>query len=261
MSRDELLKYIQDFLDVDNYSDASLNGLQLEGTRQCRKIATAVTASLEAIDAAVEAGADTLIVHHGIIWKGQMLPLCGNHKDRIKALFDANINLLAYHLPLDANMTLGNNRSLCNFIGLEKVDYIEPGNEHSIAMKGYLPSPKTVKDVACALSAATHARVSVLGCADENAPVCSVAVCSGSGSFLVDSSVAPDFDALVSGECNEQTYHIAKETGTPVFVVGHDASEQCGIENLGRHLAEKFSLEHIHFHFDVEKEVISYDCN
>ncbi len=258
MKIDVLTDYLASYLNVGLFSDASLNGLQIEGFNNCTKIATAVTASLEAIDAAIEEGADTLLVHHGLLWKGQMSAIKGTLKERYSAILESNINLLAYHLPLDANMNVGNNIYLCNLLALKNVDYVKAGDPGSIAMKGECQRAMSVSEIACLLADSLDVNVSVLGNCDKNTLISDVSVCSGSGSFLIDSNYAPDFQALITGDVNEQTYHMAKETGTPVFVLGHDASEQGGVKLLGDHISHKFGIEHVHLHFNVENEVNIY---
>lgn len=257
----ELVSYIDDYLDVAKIPDCSLNGLQVEGFKECQSIATAASASLEAIDAAIESGADTLIVHHGLFWKGQTMPIAGALKDRLNAILESNINLLAYHLPLDTHLVVGNNRYLSDLLKLSEIDYIEPGNPSSYAMVGILDEPLTVAQIANIYSESLNAPVSVVGDCDEKILLSKIAVCSGSGSSFIDNNMSPKFDALVTGDIKEQTYHFAKESGTPVFVLGHHASEQGGIKRLGDHLARKFSLEHHHLHFSIEKEVKIYDCS
>ncbi len=255
----ELESCINTYLEVDKFKDPSLNGLQVEGFSDVTSIATAASASLEAIDAAVEQGADTLIVHHGLLWQGQDTRIVGTFKDRLNAILEANLNLLAYHLPLDAHLTLGNNRYLSDLLGLEDLDYVVPGNPLSIAMQGMLEEPLKVSEIAELLSDELDTRVSVLGNCDSQLLLNKIAVCSGSGSFLLDKNPSPNFEALVTGDVNEQTYHLAIESGTPVFVVGHHASEQGGIKRLGVFLSRKLGLEHQHLHFSLEKEVAVYD--
>lgn len=259
MLQEQLESYLYDYLDVGAFSDPSLNGLQVEGFKECTKIATSCTASLQAIDAAIEEGVDTLIVHHGLFWKGQNLGVVGPFKDRLNALLEANINLLAYHLPLDAHSVVGNNRYLCDILKLNEVDYVKKGDIRSIAMQGVLSEPQSVSDLALELSSELQSKVTVLGGCDDNLLLSEIAVCSGSGSFLLDNNLKPRFHALVTGDVNEQTYHLAKESGTAVFVIGHHASEQGGIKRLGDHLARKFDLEHHHLHFNIEKEARVYD--
>ncbi|MGN1280376.1 MAG: Nif3-like dinuclear metal center hexameric protein, partial [Succinivibrio sp.] len=207
---------------------------------------------------AVELGVDTLIVHHGLFWKGQMMPVVGSFKDRLNALLEANINLLAYHLPLDAHFTVGNNRYLCDLLSLEEIDYVVKGDPRSVALKGLLREHKTVEQIGSMLATSLQTRVEVLGNSDKSLSLRDIAVCSGSGSFLIDENPKPDFHALITGDVNEQTYHLSKESGTTVFVVGHHASEQGGIKRLGDHLSSRFNLEHHHLRFNMEKEVTSY---
>ena len=256
----ELESCINDYLDVAKFKDASLNGLQVEGFSECISIATATTASLEAIDAAVEEGADTLIVHHGLLWKGQDTRIVGSYKDRLNAILEANLNLLAYHLPLDAHLTLGNNRYISDIIGLEDLDYIEKGCPQSIAMQGIMPEPLTVEQMALKLSNALDTKVEVLGNCDPKLLLSKIAVCSGSGSFLLDDNPSPKFQALITGDVKEQTYHLSSENGTPVFVLGNHASEQGGFKRLGDYLSSKYGLEHHHLHFSIEKTVQVYDA-
>ncbi len=259
MQISELIAHLDEYLDVKAFRDPSLNGLQVEGFAECTKVATACSASLEAIDEAAERGADTLLVHHGLLWRGQETPIVGTFKNRINSLLEANINLIAYHLPLDAHYECGNNRMLCSLIGIDEPDYVVPGDKTSIAMFGNLTKSMNVHDIAAHLSACVDAPVQVLGDCGDDLIIRSAAVCSGSGSFLLDRDPAPQFDALITGDVNEQTYHLASESGTAVFVLGHHASEQGGIRRLGVHLAETFGLEHLHLHFSVEKYQKIYD--
>ena len=255
-----LVDYLDELLDVTKFKDASVNGLQVEGSQNCNVLVTAATASLDAIDAAIESGADTLLVHHGLLWKGDDGRLVGTYKERVKALLDNNINLIAYHLPLDANINFGNNINLCKIIGACEVDYIEEGNAASIAMRAVRDSAASVKDIAIALTRHLDSRVSIIGTDDENLMLSSFAVCSGSGSFVLDNNKCPDFDALITGDVNEQTYHMAHETGTVVFACGHHASEQDGVKNLGMHLSKMFKLTHKHLHFTYEKNALWYEA-
>ncbi|NLK85241.1 MAG: Nif3-like dinuclear metal center hexameric protein [Aeromonadales bacterium] len=262
MLLEELVSYLYKYLDARSFSfDPSLNGLQVEGYKECTNIATACSVSLESIDAAIDLGADTLLVHHGLFWKGQMHPVVGPLKDRLYALLEANINLIAYHLPLDAHNVVGNNKYLADILSLNELDYVNPGDPKSIAMQGVLSEPMTIKQVGQRLAQALQTRVEVLGDGDENILLSDIAVCSGSGSFLIDDNMKPGFHALITGDVNTQTYQLAKETGTAVFVLGHHASEQGGVKRLGDHLARKFSLEHHHLHFGLEKESKVYDEN
>lgn len=254
----DLLNYANEVLDAKNFKDVSLNGLQVEGVTECSRIATAATASLEAIRAAASHDVDVLLVHHGLLWKSQFMPVSGIYKERLFAILEANMNLIAYHLPLDANYDLGNNRCLCEMLQLNSFDYIEPHNPLSIAMKGELSQPVSIRELAGRLGAFLNSQVQVIGAEDDSRLIKTAAVCSGSGSFLLDDNPCPDFDALVTGDINEQTFHNAAESGTAVFVLGHHASEQEGICRLGDRLAATFDLEHINFRFYPEKTLRCY---
>lgn len=259
MHRSQLLKFADTLLDLQNFSDVSLNGLQVEGREDIRRIATAASATLEAIDAAVEQKADLLLVHHGLIWKGHPAPVCGVMKERLCALLESNLNLVAYHLPLDAHPDLGNNRCLCDILGMVEQEFVVPGDPRSIALRGKFTRRLSVRQVAMKLSRALDTEVMVLGHCDDELKLSGAVVCSGSGSFMLDGNPTPDFEALITGDVREQTYHLAVESATPVFVVGHHASEQEGVKRLGQYLAEKFEIEHVHLHFTPEKNVSTYD--
>lgn len=258
MQINELIAYLNETLDAKAFRDASYNGLQVAGPQEVKKIATACTASLEAIDAAVEEGVDTLIVHHGLFWKGADPRLIGNYYQRVKTLMDNNINLVAYHLPMDAHLEFGNNATLAHLLGGDVVDYVEPGKKDSIGVRVKLNEALTVKEIVAILCHRLDTKVSVLGNITEDMMIDDLAICSGSGSFLLDDDKEPSFQALITGDVNEQTFHMANETGTVVFVCGHHASEQEAMNRLGDHLAEKFGIEHFATHFAYEKSVPTF---
>lgn len=262
MKLSELCAYLDETLQAKDFSDVSYNGVQVATeaglNAEVKKIATACSASLEAIDAAVEAGADTLLVHHGLFWRGANPCLTGNLYQRVKTLMEHNLNLVAYHLPMDAHLTYGNNAVLTHLLGGEVVDYIEPGHKQSIGVRARLAEPLTVKEIVAILCHHLDTKVSLLGPITEDMLIDDLAVCSGSGSSLLDKNNWPTFQALITGDVNEQTYHQAIETGTVVFVVGHHASEQLAINLLGDHLSEKFGLEHSALHFSYEKMIPTF---
>ncbi len=242
MKTSELVSFLDSFLDAKSFKDASLNGLQVAGREETFSLAVACTASLNAIEAAVNDGCDTLLVHHGLIWRGQQHAYAGSLKERLQALFDADMNLIAYHLPLDANMELGNNRRLIEICGAADASFIEDGVPQSIAMRAKFPDPTAAGVIAGRLSAGLGNRIRVIAAPSEQ-KISRIAVCSGSGSFLLDENPEPDFDALITGDCDEQTWHLANERGIAVFVTGHDASENPGIAALGEMVSDKFGLE------------------
>lgn len=255
-----LISYLDQLLDSAYFKDPSYNGLQVAGTKKIKKIVTACTASLEAIDMAVENEADALIVHHGLFWKGADPRLVGNYYERVKSLIKHDINLIAYHLPLDAHLTYGNNAVLAHMLGGE-AEYIVPQDKSSIAVRTKLAEPLTVSEIGSLLSQKLDTNVQVIGNVSQDIMLDDLAICSGSGSFVLDNNKTPDFQALITGDVNEQTYHMANETGTIVFVLGHHASEQVAINLLGEHLAKEFKLELLPTHFSYEKDVLVYNSN
>ncbi len=242
MQTSELVSFLDSFLDAKAFKDASLNGLQVAGRDETFSLAVACTASLNAIEAAVNDGCDTLLVHHGLIWKGQQQCYAGSLKERLHALFAADLNLIAYHLPLDANMELGNNKRLIEICGAQNARFIEDGVPQSIAMLANFNEPTSAGVIARRLSAGLDNRIRVIAAPFEQM-ISRIAVCSGSGSFLLDENPNPNFDAIITGDCDEQTWHLANELGIAVFVTGHDASENPGIAALGEMVADKFGLE------------------
>ncbi len=260
MHRNDLLAFINEYLEVDDFKDASKNGLQVEGSEKCEKIMTAATASVAAIKEAKAYGIDTLIVHHGILWKGDPNIIGGAFKERVKLLLDANINLMAYHLPIDANMQIGNNYNLAQLLKLENLDYIEPNCKNSIAICGTLSFAMILRNIINIFHDALHTRVMLLGKSDKvlnaNSRVC---ICSGSGSFLMSDDTRPQFDLLITGDLNEQSFHLSREYQIPVIALGHDASEQSGVRMLGTLLQDRFSLEHTHYVEDRESEARIYE--
>lgn len=254
----KLLHLVDEFLDTAFFDDVSYNGLQVEGKKEVTFVATAATASLDAVNAAVSIGADALLVHHGLFWKGADSRTIGSMKKRLKALMDADINLYAWHLPLDANDKIGNNRYLIDLLNPEKFDYVRPGDKSSIAMRALLKEPVAVKDAGQLLSLKLDTEVAVIGNADPDFLISNIAVCSGSGSFILEKGCFEKYDALITGDVSEQTYHLAKETETLVFAVGHYASEQDGIRLLGEYLGQQCGLKHQHLHFAPEKSVLWY---
>lgn len=249
---DKLQAYIDELLEVNNFKDASFNGLQVEGKQVINKVITASTASLASINFAIEQQADVLLVHHGLMWKGDNPCITGVYKKRLKALMDHDINLLAYHLPLDANKALGNNSYLCSVIDGVNTDYINSNDASSIAMTTHLKEVKSAQDLALTLAKALNCKVEIINNKDK---LQDIAVCSGSGSFLLDNVKSFTYDALITGDVNEQTYHLAYENNITVLALGHASSEQDGIRLLGNKLKTDLNLQVIHF--QEQKELLS----
>ncbi|MDD6318562.1 MAG: Nif3-like dinuclear metal center hexameric protein [Succinatimonas hippei] len=226
-------------LDAGAFNDVAYNGLQVEGRRACKRIMIACTASQRAIDSAIAGKADTILVHHGLMWKGNSQPYTGIYKKRLKALLEHDINLIAYHLPLDASKQYGNNAYLAQLLCGKDPEWVEPGNPQSIGMVCDLKEKLAPYEIGATLS--TNLNCGVLVSQGVQKDVTRLGICSGSGSFLLDGEC--DFDMLITGDCTEQGWHIAQEKGIVLGVMGHDSSELGGVRLLGRYLKEKFKLE------------------
>jgi len=239
IQRDELLRYLHELLDVDAFADYCPNGLQVEGRTEIRRVVTGVTACQALVDAAVAAGADALLVHHGYFWKGEEPTITGLKRRRVQALLNAGINLLAYHLPLDAHPQLGNNAQLAQRLGLT-VEAAFAGTP-AIALSGRVDQP--VSGEAFAARIADSLRRTPLHIPGRAAEIRRIAWCSGGAQGYIEQAAAQGVDAYLSGEVSEQTVHIARETGLHFFAAGHHATERYGAQALGEHLAERFALQ------------------
>jgi len=237
-SRQEIVSHIDNLLDVSRYRDYCPNGLQVEGREEIRHIVTGVTASQALIEAAIEQDTDALLVHHGYFWKGESPVLTGIKRQRIHALLDAGINLLAYHLPLDGHAELGNNAQLAQVLGFT-VDEIA-GDSGLL----YIGKPEQAQN---GEALAAHIG-SCLGRLPQHIPaqrtIQKVAWCTGAAQSYIEEAAALGVDAFITGEISEQTVHIARETGIHFYAAGHHATERYGVQALGKHLAERFALKH-----------------
>ncbi len=241
----ELERYLSEALAVSQFKDYGPNGLQVEGRSEVRRLVSGVTASLAFIEAAIEAGADVLLVHHGLFWRGQDGRLTGWLRQRLAPLFQHNVNLLAYHLPLDAHSQWGNNAALGARMG-----WLADGRfgEQQLGFAAPLPAPVSL--VALKLHIEVSLGRSVQALAGDGRSLRRVAWCTGGAQSYFEAAIAAGADVFVTGELSEPQYHLARETGVAFIAAGHHATERYGVQMLGAHLAERFGLEH-HF-IDIE---------
>ncbi len=238
-TRDELESYLSTLLEIDRFKDYGPNGLQVEGKPSITKLVSGVTASLAFIEAAAAAGADALLVHHGLFWRGQNGRLTGWLKQRVALLMACELNLFAYHLPLDAHAEFGNNAQLG-----ARLKFTAEGRfgEQELGFVGRPAQPLT----AAALSALLQFRLG-------RAPVLvegdgrllkRVAWCTGGAQGYFEAAIAAGADAYLTGEISEPQAHIARETGVAFFACGHHATERYGAPAVAAHVAQLFELEH-----------------
>ncbi|MGB7815244.1 MAG: Nif3-like dinuclear metal center hexameric protein [Methylotenera sp.] len=239
MKINDLSDYLNQLLQPERFSDYCPNGLQVEGKSEINKIVTGVTASYDLLQAAHKANADAILVHHGYFWRGEALPITGIKKRRIQFLLQHDINLFAFHLPLDAHPEFGNNVMLARQFGLELTGWA--GEKDMLAL-AELSQPQTLKSLAELIEKKLKRKPQVVG--DLTKPVKHVALCTGAAQGYIEQAVAANVDVYISGEISEQTVHIARETGMSYIAAGHHATERYGIQALGEHLAKKFGIQH-----------------
>ncbi|MEK8087314.1 Nif3-like dinuclear metal center hexameric protein [Aquabacterium sp. A3] len=241
MERSVLLEHLQQLLQADRFRDYGPNGLQVEGRAQVHHVVTGVTASLALIDAAIAAGADTILVHHGLFWRGQDGRVTGWMKQRLARLLAHDINLIAYHLPLDAHESLGNNAQWGQRLGL-----VADGRFGDQDL-GFVGPTDTAR--AWSLDELGHRVSAALGrppvvVPGDGRPIQRVAWCSGGAQGYFEAAIAAGADAFLTGEISEPQAHYARETGVAFLACGHHASERYGVQAVGEHLATRLGLRH-----------------
>lgn len=236
LHRDELADYLQEFLEVDRFNDYCPNGLQVAGRPDIRRIVTGVTASQRLIDEAIERQADAILVHHGYFWKGEPAPLTGIKRDRIAALLRHDLNLFAYHLPLDAHPQVGNNMQLAHLMGWE----VQGELAGTVGLRGALAGVETGASLKQALSQALEFDVLHIG--EEEDEIETIAWCTGAAQGYLQQAIEAGVDAFISGEISEPTVHLARESGVHYYAAGHHATERGGPQALGRHLGQRFGI-------------------
>jgi len=235
----DLTHYTQQLMQVERFKDYCPNGLQVEGRTEIRKIVTGVTACMALLEAAQEANADLVLVHHGYFWRNEDVRMVGIKRKRIAFLMKHDLNLVAYHLPLDAHPELGNNVQLGKVLGLDAIDYA--GDDNLVAC-GELGATMTLGEFALQLEARLQRRPMLIG--DPDKLVKKIAWCTGAAQGYIDAAASIGADVFISGEISEQTTHQSLELGVAYISAGHHATERYGIQALGRHLAERFNLQH-----------------
>ncbi|WP_240464819.1 Nif3-like dinuclear metal center hexameric protein [Paraferrimonas sp. SM1919] len=250
MKTTDLVNYLSKYLQVDKFKDYAPNGLQVEGKQTIRTLVTGVTACQALIDKAIELDADAILVHHGFFWKGENPVLTGMKAKRIKALMQNDINLLGYHLPIDAHNELGNNALLGQKLGLIDVA-IDANTPQDLLWTGKLSKPMTPDELAQHIEQVLDR--APLHLAAESSLIETIAWCTGGAQDYIDAAAALQVDAFISGEASERTFHQAAELGVHYFGAGHHATERYGIEALGAHLAQEFNLDW--HHVDINNPV------
>jgi len=241
--RDAIVAFLDELLDAPGWPDYGPNGLQVPGARDVRRVVTGVSAHAELFAQAAAADAQMVVCHHGILWDKAPRTISPAQRDRLRALFDADLSLVAYHLPLDAHPEVGNNALICSALGLERA---EPFGDHRGRSIGWVGRPRSEGLPAAELlerCAAAFGR-EPLAFAEGPATVRSVGVVSGGGAGSLGEAVALGLDAFVTGEPSEPAMADAREGGIHFVAGGHYATETFGVRRLGELLADRFGVDH-----------------
>jgi dinuclear metal center YbgI/SA1388 family protein len=240
-SAQQLLQAFDALLQPDNFSDYAPNGLQVEGRAEVARVVSGVTASRALIEAAVAARADAIFVHHGLFWQGQDGRVTGWMKQRLALLLRHDINLYAYHLPLDAHSELGNNAQLGRQLGLQADTRFGPQS------LGFLGAPadggsRTIDELAAHVEQVLGRAVVRVG--GEGRPIRRIAWCTGGAQGYFEAAIAAGADAFITGEISEPQAHYARECGVAFLAGGHHATERCGAPAVAGHVARELGVEH-----------------
>ncbi|MEH6651496.1 MAG: Nif3-like dinuclear metal center hexameric protein [Motiliproteus sp.] len=248
ISLNKIVAQLDSWLQPDQLKDYCPNGLQVEGRSDVGLIVTGVTASQALLDAAVDAGADMILVHHGYFWRGEDPCIRGMKKKRLQTLLKHDISLVGYHLPLDVHPEMGNNVCLARRLGLVIEGPLELNTQQPIGMRGRLAEPLSARDFADQIE-------QVLGrspqhIAGRSERIETVGWCTGAAQGYIDHAIARGLDAFISGEISEPTVYSAREGGVHYYAAGHHATERYGVQALGQKLAEQFGIEHRYIELD-----------
>jgi len=244
LQRETLLAELNTLLQPQFFRDYAPNGLQVQGCNDIHTLVTGVTACRALIERAIELKANAIFVHHGYFWKSEDATITGMKFQRVRLLIEHGINLFAYHLPLDAHPTLGNNAQLANVLGFSVEGGLQPGEQRPIGNVGSLPQPLNLNQLGAHIAEKLGRTPLLVSGGDR--PIRRIAWCTGGAQGYIEQAAALGADAYLSGEISEQTVHTARECGIHFIAAGHHATERYGVKAVGEYLADKFALTH-HF--------------
>lgn len=224
------------------FRDYGPNGLQVEGASEIEHLVTGVTASLALIEQAIDLKAQAVLVHHGLFWKGDDPCIVRIKQKRLKALLGHDISLLAYHLPLDAHKTYGNNAQLAQKLDLMIDRWFLSDHGPEIGCIGRLVTPLSAEAFVGHLKHRLGFNPIVVNARQKN--IKTIAWCTGGAQKYIEAAALEGVDAYLTGEITESTAHLARELSIDFFAAGHHATERYGVQALGAHLAQHFSIQH-----------------
>jgi len=241
MKRDELVTYLDTFLQIKTIEDNSNNGLQVEGAEEVTRLAFAVDVGLAAFEGARAAGAQMLIVHHGLFWSKPLM-VVGIHRSRLQVLLEADLSLYASHLPLDFHAEVGNNVTLARWLGLEESATFGEYKGQPAGIAGSLPETVSLDPFVTQVERSLGEPVIQVWPFGSDS-IQRVGIISGGAGFLVGEAAKAGVDVFLTGEMNHNIYHEAKELGMNVIYGGHYATETAGLKSLAEHVSTRFRLE------------------
>jgi dinuclear metal center YbgI/SA1388 family protein len=240
--RQELLLAFDTLLQPVRFRDYGPNGLQVEGSKQVRKIVSGVSASLALIEAAILAGADTIFVHHGLFWRGQDGRVTGWMRQRLAKLLAHDINLIAYHLPLDAHPELGNNAQLGLKLGFKTQSHFGEQDLGALGERANGAGFDSAQSLADHVGQVLNHSVVLVGQTVQ--PIRKLAWCTGGAQDYFEAAIAAGAQAFITGEISEPQAHYARECGVAFLACGHHATERYGAAAVAQHVAAQLGLAH-----------------
>ena len=241
VDRSTLVRYLDDYLDAQTDRDYCPNGLQVEGQESISRIVAGVSACQELFDRAVETGADTILVHHGLFWEGDPRSLTGIRRQRVATLIHHDLNLLAYHLPLDRHPEVGNNAMAASALGLTGVEPFGELNGVPVGCKGIFPDPVSLSEIVARCNAIFEQKPLVFDAGPDM--VHSLGIVSGAASRMLYDAIRDGLDMFITGEPTEWALNVAKEARCHFVAAGHYATERLGVKALGAHLETQFGID------------------
>ena len=239
MELSRLVAWLDTYLEIDAFTDPSLNGLQVEGQPEVNKVAVAVDSSLTTFEQAAEVGADLLVVHHGLFW-GEPLPITGMHGRRVRYLLEHNLSLYAAHIPLDAHREVGNNWGLARILGMADLESFGSWGDRAIGVKGSFPNSVTLRELADTLE--KELGESVLVHAGGKLELETLGIISGAAARDVATAADEGLDAFLTGEPKHETFYDAFERGINALFAGHYMTETVGVSLLADKIEQEFGL-------------------
>jgi len=240
MNRDRIINFVDGYLDSKSIKDRSQNGLQVEGKMEVGKIVFGVSASLELIRRAAAAGADMIVVHHGLFW-GRPLPVKGPFRKKLETLLNNGITLAAWHLPLDKHPLSGNNAQILKLLGAGRLKPFGVYDGVTIGFKGSFPRPKPVREIIKTLRGRLSADILPLNFGPEN--IRTLGVVSGGGQSMFPQAIEAGLDLYITGEVSEHVQETARENGTNFISAGHYNTEKTGVWALEKLLRSRFRVK------------------